>query len=99
MRKKQKREAVQPCDMAKAFGVLVLVASVEGLFDGHGILRAATYPGWHGRSAPPSLVALAQPDVRRNPVDAALGFVAGFDLEEFGKGVKDFALGGIAGAS
>ena len=85
--------------MLRALGVILLAASVEGLFDGPGFLRAASAPEWRGRAAPSStLVASAQPDhARRNPVDAALGFVAGFDLTEFGNGVKDFALGGIAG--
>lgn len=77
---------------------LLFLTSVEGLLDAHQLFRAIPTLEARGRAAPPALVAAAaRPEVRRGPVEAALGFVAGFDLEEFGKGVKDFALGGIAG--
>lgn len=79
---------------------LLFLASVEGLLDAHQLFGATPTLDQRRRAAPPVLVAAAaRPDqVRRGPVEAALGFVAGFDLTEFGKGVKDFALGGVAGA-
>ena len=75
-----------------ALGLVLLAASVEGILDAapHSALR----PGLRRREpVAMGLASVPSPPVPREP----LGFIAGFDFDAFGKGLKDFALGGISG--
>ena len=73
-------------------GFFSLVSSVDCLWE-----SAHAFPGFLSlkRSATP-LAAVDPPNVR-NPVQSAMGFIAGFDLDAFGKSAKDFAIGGVSG--
>mmetsp|Transcript_67753 Transcript_67753/g.99096 ORF Transcript_67753/g.99096 Transcript_67753/m.99096 type:complete len:377 (+) Transcript_67753:24-1154(+) len=78
-----------------ALGLLSLISSVDCLWE-----SAHTFPGFLSlkRSSATPLLATVDPPNVRNPVQSAMGFIAGFDLDAFGKGVKDFAIGGVSGA-
>ena len=83
------KRAPFPC---AALGLVLLAASVEGILDAapHSALR----PGLRRREpVAMGLASVPSPPVPREP----LGFIAGFDFDAFGKGLKDFALGGISG--
>jgi len=77
-----------------ALGLLSLMSSVDCLWE-----SAHTFPGFLSlkRSSATPLLATVDPPNVRNPVQSAMGFIAGFDLDAFGKGVKDFAIGGVSG--
>ena len=75
--------------------LLTISVEVEGLFDASQHFPGRLGLGLRGRSETASrdLATVKPPPVPHQP----LGFLAGFDMEKFGAGVKDFAIGGVAG--